>query len=261
MLIDTHCHLTDEKLINNLDSILLDAQKNDVQKIITLGTNINDSNKAIEVSEKYPAVYSCVGIYPHEEKDTEVKILKTQLIELLNKSKKIIGIGECGIDTPKGQILTPLHRQEELFKMQIDTAIESSLPVVIHNRDANDIVLEILKTYRNAHLTGVVHSFVSNWDFAEQILNLGLYLSFNAIITYPSGKDILDVVKKVPLDKILVETDAPYLPPQGLRDKINEPKYVRITTKTLSDVRNIDFEEMANILAQNSQSLFSKMNA
>lgn len=170
-----------------------------------------------------------------------------------------MGVGECGIDITEWKGGRNIDKQIELFEMQIKLALKNNLPVVIHNRNGDEQIFEVLEKYNGKGLTGVFHCFTSSWETAQRALDSGFYLSFTGIITYPSGKDIWETVEKAPLDKILVETDAPYLSPQGLRNKVNEPKYVKITAKTLADIKKISFAKLSEATYKNSCQLFSRI--
>ena len=257
MLIDTHCHLTDDNLFQRINEVIDNAKTSGISKIITIGTGLEDSMRAVEIAEKYNDVYTVVGIYPHENLGINLKNAETSLQKIISSSKKIVGIGECGIDTKPEQNTRSIKEQTDLFEMQIRLCIKNNLPIVIHNRGADDIVLNILRKPEYKNLCGVAHCFTSNWTVAQEFLKLNFYLSFSAIITYPSGIELLNVVRKVPENKFVLETDAPYLPPQGFRNYINEPKYVRITAQKMAETRNADFNYICQITAQNSYDLFN----
>ena len=270
MLIDTHCHVPDERYGKSPKQIIDEARAEGVEKLITIGTNLKDSKIVIKTAESFENVFAAVGIYPHEEVEKPIEETIQELRKLVGLSNKIVGIGECGFDiatetvNTKTQTQRPLDEQRVLFEKQIGLAIEKGLPLIIHNRNGDKEVLNSLRKFvknGGASLTGVAHCFTSTWDFAKQLLDLGFYISFSAIITYPSGKTIWETAQKAPLNRILVETDAPFLSPQGFRNKVNEPKYVKITAKTLADIRNISFEKLANATYENSCRLFKKMAA
>ncbi|OGC47863.1 hypothetical protein A2886_03305 [candidate division WWE3 bacterium RIFCSPHIGHO2_01_FULL_42_13] len=270
MLIDTHCHVPDESYEKTPAQLISEASAEGVEKLITIGTNLEDSKIVIKTAEEFESVFAAIGIYPHEEVQRPIDETIQKLRELVDSSNKIVGIGECGFDIAtetvnvQTQTQRPLDEQRMLFEKQIELAMEKDLPLIIHNRNGDAEVLNSLKRFANitnTNPTGVAHCFTSTWSFAKQLLDLGFYISFSAIITYPSGKPIWETAQKAPLDKVLVETDAPFLSPQGLRNKVNEPKYVKMTAKTLADIRNISFEELANATYENSCRLFKKMAA
>lgn len=259
MLIDTHCHLTDKKYEGKVDNVIAAAEEAGVGIVITQGTDLKDSRAAINLAEKHRNVYACVGIYPHDEKGKPLEELEMELQKLVDSSSKVVGIGECGIDLPKGTEITPVERQLELFEMHVRLAKKNKLPLVVHNRNADEHILNVLDKHRGEDLTGVIHCFTSGEEVAKRALALSFKISFTAIVTYPSGKDLWDVVKKIPNDKMLLETDAPYLPPQGHRGEVNEPKYVKITAKTLAEIKSMPLRKLAEETSNNALNLFSRI--
>lgn len=259
MLIDSHFHLTDEKFKKNEEKILEEAQQNGVGKFITIGTSLEDNEDVINIVKKYPNLYGTIGVYPHEDLDKNFNEIKEKFM-LQIRNPKIVGIGECGIDKNEWGETRNIEEQKKLFIMQIEAAIENKLPLVIHNREGDEEVLEILENHKNKDLRGIAHCFVSSWKTAEKFLDLGFFISFSGIITYPSGKDILETVEKVPIDKFLVETDAPYLAPQGHRGEVNAPKYVKITAQKIAEVKGIPLEQIEGHSYQNTCSIFNLEN-
>jgi len=256
MLIDSHCHLPHENYDMPLDDILLEAKDFGVEKFINIGTSISENRKVIEVSNKYPQIYCSLGIYPHENQDIPVPDLKISLQENLKSSNKIIAVGECGIDISRYDKARNIDDQQGLFEMQVLFAKENNLPIIVHNRNGDDYVLKLLGKHSGSNLHGVIHCFDSNWEFAKKILDLGFFISFTNLISYPKKDELIEVVKNVPEDRFLVETDAPYLPPQVLRGKINYPKYVKIVAEKVAQVKQKTFEEVSELSYRNTCSLF-----
>lgn len=256
MLIDSHCHLVHEKYKESIEEIIKDAKKFGVEKFITVGTSVEENNKAIEVSEKSEKIFCSVGIYPHENVEVTLSDLKNFLEEDLKNSKKIVAIGETGIEMPLWENGRTLDKQIELCEMHLDLAFKNKLPVIVHNRNGNEEIYALLKIYSEKGLTGVMHCFTSDWNYAQRILDLGFYISFTNIITYPKKEQLLEVVRNVPMDKFLLETDAPYLPPQSLRGEINYPKYVRIVAEKVAQVKQKTLDEISNFSYQNTCKLF-----
>jgi len=257
MLIDSHCHLVHKNYEIPLEQILSEARENDVNKFITIGTSIKENLIAIQTAEKIRDVYCSIGIYPHEDKKITIKELRNSLKENLKRSSKIVAIGECGIDISNWENGRKIEDQIELFEMQIDLAKENNLPIIIHDRNGDKEVLKLLEKHSSFDLRGVIHCFDSTWEFAQKVLNLGFYVSFSNLITYPRKDDVLEVVKNIPMNRFLVETDAPYLPPQSLRGKKNYPKYVRIVTEKVAQVKQKTFEEVSKASYENTCKLFS----
>jgi TatD DNase family protein len=256
MLIDSHCHLIHKNYKLPLNQILSEAKEDGVDKFITIGTSIKENTIAIQTAEEIKDVYCSIGIYPHEDIGVELKDLETSLRENLKRTEKIVAIGECGIDISNHDKQRSVEDQIELFEMQILLAKENSLPLMVHNRNGDKQVLELLEKHADFDLRGVVHCFDSDWEFAQKILNLGLYVSFTNMITYPKKDTLLEVVKNVPMDRFLVETDAPYLPPQTLRGELNYPKYVKIVAEKVAQVKQKPFDEVCASSYENTCSLF-----
>ena len=261
MLIDSHCHLHDKKYGQEISKIIKESKESGVEKIITIGTSLDDSVKAIELAKEHDNVFAVVGVYPHEDLDKSLYEIEEGLKEILDSSPgSIVGIGECGLDVPQGEVdyeTRDIEEQRELFKMQLGIAVQRELPAVLHNRNSDPELLDILELYKDTKLTGVAHCYVSGWDFAKDLLHRNFYVSFSGIVTYPSAsKKLLEAVKNIPRDRLLLETDAPFLPPQGHRGEINYPKYVTITAAKVAWIRNSSQEEIENYTYQNTCCLF-----
>ena len=256
MLIDSHCHLASEKYKLSPLEIIKDAESFGVDKFITIGTSMRENNLAIETAELSPKIFCSVGIYPHEDKVASIDSLRTSLRENLNLSKKIVAIGECGVDISNWENGRTLDEQLEVFEMQIKFAKENKLPIIIHDRKGDDGVLKLLEKHSGSGFRGVIHCFDSSWEFAKKILDLGFYISFTNLVTYPKKDALLEVVRQVPMDRFLVETDAPYLPPQDHRGELNYPKYVKIVAEKVAQVKQKPFEEVCASSYENTCSLF-----
>lgn len=260
MLIDSHCHIPHKKYEKTPDQITSEARQEGVDKLIVVGTNIKSNATCLDVVNTYENVFTTVGIYPNDEKGANIDNLIAKL-EKQAIQNKVVGIGECGLDITEWKNQRPVEEQIILFEKQIELSTKLNLPLVIHNRNGDEKIIEILKKFKKKGVTGVAHCFVSDWNYAKELLDLGFYISFSGIITYPSGTSIHETVKKTPQDRILVETDAPYLPPQGKdgkRPKVNEPKYVKITAEKVADIRGITLDEVEEITYANTCSLFLK---
>lgn len=262
MLIDSHCHLPHEKYKKSVEDIVLEAKDAGVEKLIAIGASLHDSEQALKTARIHPNIYCTAGVHPHEDLEFSLEEIHRRLRDILNSSRKdIVGIGECGLDIPNGELsypIRPLEEQKELFKLQIGLAVERELPLVIHNRNADEELLKILEKYKNTGLKGVSHCYVSDWEFAKKLLHLNISISFSGIVTYPSaGEKLIEAVKKVPESHVLVETDAPYLPPQGRRGEVNYPKYVKITAAKVAELRNIPLERLERFTYKNTCNLFN----
>jgi len=253
-LIDSHCHLPLNK--EKLDTMISEAKDEGVQKFINIGTNIRQSKKACELAKNHKDIFATIGIYPHEEKKLGLDAARKRLQNLINQHKKIVGVGECGIDISEWKNGRSIPDQVDLLKMQIELALENNLPLIIHNRNGDRYVIEALNSYKSNKLRGVAHCFASAWETAQKLINLGFYISFSGMITYSSRKALLETVKSVPLDKFVLETDSPYLPPTGHRGEQNKPKYVKIVALKMAETRNEEFETICRHSYDNTCHIF-----
>ena len=257
-LIDTHAHLDFPELYNRLDEVLKNALENGVKKIVTISTNLNKIDKIIEISKNYEEVYHTVGVHPNEVlKDKNNS--NYEMILNLSKNEKCVGIGECGLDYHYGN--DSKAEQKASFITQINVSRVTNLPLIIHARDADKDMINILENeYKNGPFKAILHCFSSGKDLALCGLNLGFYISFSGIVTFKSAKLIQEIATLIPDDKILVETDAPYLSPTPLRGSVNEPKNCSITAKYLADIRNCEFSTFIDQLYMNSFKIFDKIS-
>jgi len=250
MLIDTHCHLDFPDFDRDRDEVIKRAQEKGVSRIINVGSSIAGSRKSLELSAKYPGVYSVVGIHPHEaerlEKDAQ------EVISGLAKDKKAVAIGEIGLDYFKNY--SGEESQLRLFSYQIVLAKELDLPVVIHTRCAASDTLRTLK--EAMPIQALVHCFSGDKPFLEECLSLGFFISFTCNITYKKADSLREMVKLVPMDRLMLETDAPYLSPEGFRGLRNEPMQVRLLAEFVARLKNSTLEEVANKTTENAVRFF-----
>ena len=256
-LIDTHAHLDFPELYSKLDLIIENAKNQNVLKIITISTNLNKIGKIIQISNDYDVVYFTVGVHPNEVlKDKDYQ--NYSLISDISNNLKCVGIGECGLDYHFGN--EDKGKQKLSFITQIKVARDKKLPLIIHSRDADEDMIDILQDeYKKGAFKAILHCFSSGKDLALCGLDLGFYISFSGIVTFKSAKLIQEIACIVPKDRILVETDAPYLAPSPYRGSVNEPKNCFYTAKFLSEIRNSDFNDFTNHLCMNSLRIFDKM--
>jgi TatD DNase family protein len=255
MLFDSHCHLPSLKQKEKTEDLIKEAKAEGVVRLINAGTSLKDSAEAAEVAGFFDDVYSTAGVYPHEEMGKDINVLQDGLQKLIDSHNKIVAVGECGIDISERPGRN-IFEQRELFAMQIRLALENDLPIVIHNRNADGEIINILKKFQSSKLRGVSHCFSSSWETAREFIILNFYISFSGLITYRSGEGLLETVKKVPADKFLLETDAPYLPPEGKRGGINKPKYVKIIARKVAQTRKEPFERICEHSFNNTCALF-----
>ncbi len=255
MLVDSHCHLDFNDFEEDFEEVLNRAKENGVTTILNAGNNINELEQQLELSEKYPFIYTAVGVHPHNA--SEYKDIKAEDFIAQTKHKKVVGIGECGLDYYYDY--SPKEEQVKVFIEQIRAAQQTGLPLIIHNRDADEDTIEILKEeYKKAPFSGEIHCFSSSKKLAEFALSIGFYLSASGIITFNKSNDLRDIFAEVPLDRLLVETDAPFLAPIPMRGRRNEPSFVLHTAEKLAQIKDISLEELAQITSDNFFKLFRK---
>ena len=251
MIIDSHCHLDYEPLVNNIDQVLLNAKKNNITNLLTIGTSLDSSKKVLEIVSKYPNVYGAIGIHPNSTTGNLDKL--DEILMLKKNNKKIIAFGETGLDyfykrsDKKDQIIA--------FEKHVEFSISEKIPVIIHTRDADDDTISIVKKYYKK-TNFLIHCFTGNLEFAKNLLNLNCLISFSGIITFKKSNDLRDVVKYVPLEKMLIETDSPYLSPDPFRGKTNEPANVKIVAENVALIKGISFNEVANLTTKNFKNFF-----
>ncbi|WP_066634239.1 TatD family hydrolase [Desulfolucanica intricata] len=253
MLIDTHAHLDDKKFDEDREDVISRAGAAGVALIINAACDINSSEKAITLAQNYAQIYAAVGIHPHDAKDAGKDYLQ-KLIEL-SRNEKVVAIGEIGLDYYYD--FSPRPVQQKIFREQLSLAKELNLPVIIHNRDAHKDVLEILHEEGLGPAGGVMHCFSGSWEVARECLNLGMYISFAGPVTFQNAKKLKEVAAKVPVDKILAETDCPYLTPHPHRGKRNEPANVRFVVQQIAELKGLNPDDMENIILKNAKKLFS----
>jgi TatD DNase family protein len=246
------------ELYSKLDLIIENAKNQNVLKIITISTNLNKIGKIIQISNDYDVVYFTVGVHPNEVlKDKDYQ--NYSLISDISNNLKCVGIGECGLDYHFGN--EDKDKQKLSFITQIKVARDKKLPLIIHSRDADEDMIDILQDeYKKGAFKAILHCFSSGKDLALCGLDLGFYISFSGIVTFKSAKLIQEIACIVPKDRILVETDAPYLAPSPYRGSVNEPKNCFYTAKFLSEIRNSDFNDFTNHLCINSLRIFDKIS-
>ena len=249
-MIDTHAHLTSNDFRGDLAAVLRRARDAGVRAIITVGYDLASSLASVRLSEVEEDVYAAVGIHPHDARLLDEEALGT--LEELAAHPKVVAIGEIGLDFYRN--LSPRRMQERAFRQQIRLALKLSLPVIIHDRDAHPRVIEILKSEKVSH--GVMHCFSGDINVARQALAMGLYISFAGPITY-GGKKTIDILRRIPHERILIETDCPYLAPVPYRGKRNEPAYVRLVAERLAAILGKSLEEIDTMTETNARTLFN----
>jgi TatD DNase family protein len=257
MLIDSHCHLDFADFDAERDELIDRAHASGVKQMVTISTRVGKLDTLLVLTERYPSVFCSVGTHPNNA-DEELDVTADDLVRLAEANAKVVAIGECGLDyfydTQKPE------DQKTGFRRHIEAARRTQLPLVIHSRSADDDMAAILteETGKGA-FPFILHCFSAGQALADTGVALGGYVSFSGILTFPKSTELRDIAKTVPMDRLLVETDAPYLAPKRWRGKRNEPSYVVNTAEVLAEVKGVSYEEMARITTENAFRCFSKM--
>ena len=255
MIIDSHCHLDYPNLYERLDEVVKTAEINQVKKLLTICTTLESFEKIKFIINKYKNIYGTFGIHPHETKNF-TNVDAKLITNLKSKYDKIIGIGETGLDFYYNH--SDKKIQKKLFIEHIKAASELNIPVIIHSRNAENDTYEILKSERkNSNLKILIHCFTGSKSFAKKLLDLNSYISISGIITFKNSKELAHTVSTIPIEKLLVETDSPYLAPLPYRGKPNEPSYIVHTINKLSQVKNVSKETIIDYTTSNFKKLFN----
>ena len=258
MIIDSHCHLTYEPMCLAIEETIKRANQEGVKYLLTISTENKSFKNILKIVEKFTCVYGTYGIHPHEAKNNK-EIKSNEIILNVKKNNKIIGIGETGLDFYYNH--SEKKDQIESFLEHINASKKLKLPLIVHTRSAEKETLEILKeSSRNNDLKILIHCFTGTKEFAFQLLDLGAYISASGVVTFKKSKNLADTFKEIPIDRILVETDSPYLSPEPLRGKSNEPSNIIHTVKFLSNLKNISYENFSNETSKNFFKLFGQLN-
>ncbi len=248
--IDTHAHLDFPEFKNDLDQVIETAFEKGVEKIINIGCSLERSKKSLEIAEKHKNVWASVGVHPSDVENFDIKTLEE--IYLFAKYKKVVAIGEVGLDYFHKNAESDV--QKKVFIEQMKIANELSKPVVVHTREAGSDMLEVLRKERPKN--AVIHCFSETQDFADEVLAMGYFLSFTGIITYPKAEEIRQVVANTPLERIMLETDCPFLAPQAFRGERNEPAYVVEIAKKIAEIKEVGLDEVARVTTENAEIFF-----
>jgi len=251
VLVDTHAHLQMTQFDSDRDEAVRRAQEASVRFIINVGWEVNSSREAVELAGRYPGVFAAVGVHPHEAKIVDEAGWRE--LEELVASPGVVALGECGLDYHYEH--SPKEVQREVFRRQLELAARMRLPVIVHQREAEDEALEILEEAA-LRQGGVVHCFSGTREYLEAVLGLGLYVSFGGPVTYPRAENLRELVRLVPDSRLLLETDAPYLAPQNFRGRRNEPAYLRLVAEFVAGLRGISLADVCRITSLNAGILF-----
>ncbi len=255
MLVDSHCHLDFATFADDLDDVVARAGAAGVGMMVTIATSVEGCGSARRVAERFPNVYCSVGVHPHEAKTDGQK--SADLLIRLAKHEKTVGIGETGLDYYYEH--SPRDDQKVSFRAHIDAARQTGLPLIVHTRDADDDTAEILaEEMKRAPFTGLIHCFSAGRKLAETAVDLGLFISVSGIATFKAAEDLRQTLASVPMDRLLVETDAPYLAPTPNRGKRNEPSFVALTAAKLAEIKGVTPDEIAAATTDNFFRLFTR---
>jgi TatD DNase family protein len=252
MLIDSHAHLEMPDFNKDLEAVIMRARDSGVEYIFTVGTEKKDWPKALRLSETYPFIFAILGVHPHNAKEIDEETYP--MLKVLCQNKKVKAYGEIGLDFYRN--LSPKDIQLKRFREQIGLAKELKLPIVIHDREAHQETLEILKSERAEACGGIIHCFSGDYEMAKKCIEMGFYISIPGSITFKNASKLIEVVKKIPIESLLIETDSPFLTPEPFRGKRNEPSYVRFIAHKISEIKNISFEKVAQITSENALKIF-----
>ena len=251
-MIDSHCHLDHEPLLSDIDNVIIRSKSAGVTKILTICTTLNSFDKIKKLVLKDKIIYGTYGIHPHETKNDIVN--SDLIINEISNNDKIIGVGETGLDFYYDN--SDKETQIKSFETHIKASIELNIPLIIHSRSAENETFDILNKYKNDDLKILMHCFTGSQKFAEKLLDLNAYFSASGIITFKNSQDLQKTFQLIPLDKLLIETDSPFLAPEPNRGKKNEPSFVKFTGKKLADIKNISFEDLVNSTTNNFNKIF-----
>lgn len=256
ILVDHHCHLDFPQFADQLDAMIERAHNNGVAAMVTICTKIRELDKLLAIANAYPNVFCSVGTHPHYA-DEELDIAVEEIIDL-SQHPKVVAIGEAGLDYYYQH--SSKEGQAEGFRRHIEAARQTGLPLEIHARDADEDTARILEEeYARGPFKAILHCYTGGPELAKKAIDLGMIVSFTGVITFKKSQDLRDIAATVPLDQLLVETDAPYLAPMPFRGKTNEPSYVRYTAEAIADVKGVSIEELATATTQNFLHYFDKV--
>lgn len=254
MFIDSHCHpymLDVYKNESDFDHWMSDTKQAGVDAILCVAVDMETAQQCLHLAEKYDYVYSSAGSHPSETEEDDLQI---ETLVAFSKNKKVVAIGETGLDyyyhSDKLEVMC------ERFRHHIRAAILSKKPLIVHSRNAREDTIQIMKEENANQIGGVMHCFTESLETAKAAIDLNFYISFSGIITFKNAKELVEVVKYVPLEKILIETDSPYLAPVPFRGKTNEPKYVKYVAKKIAEIKNTSVERVAQVTSENFRRLF-----
>ena len=252
-MIDSHCHLDHEPLLSNLDSVISRSKDVGIIKILTICTTLDSFDKIKQIINKDKIIFGTFGIHPHEAKND--KVTADYILTQINNNSKIIGIGETGLDFYYNH--SDKNEQIKSFEQHIIAATKLNIPLIIHSRDAENETYEILNSFKDYNLKILMHCFTGSKEFAKKLLNLNAFFSASGIITFKKSLELQETFSFIPSEKLLIETDSPFLAPEPNRGKKNEPSFLKYTAEKLANIKKIDKEELIRITSSNFNKLFN----
>ena len=252
-MIDSHCHLDHEPLFSDLSNIIKRSKDVGIEKLLTISTSFDSFSKIKEIVKQDEIIYGTIGIHPHESEKDIIKL--DEIIKNFQENDKIIGIGETGLDFYYNN--SDKEKQISSFIRHIEASIKTNAPLIIHSRNAEKETYDILNNYKDKNLKILMHCFTGSKKFSQKLLMLNAYFSASGIITFKNANELQDTFKSLPLDKILIETDSPFLAPVPNRGKKNEPSFIDFTATKLAEIKEISKSELINITTSNFNKLFS----
>ena len=252
-MIDSHCHLDHEPLFNQISEVLIRSKNAGIRKLLTICTTNESFKKILELIKLDSMIYGTFGIHPHE---ANKNIVNTQMIiNNIKKDKKLIGVGESGLDFYYNH--SDKDKQVLSFKSHIEASIELKIPIIVHSRNAENETFDILNSYKKNNPKILMHCFTGSKKFADRLMSFNTFFSASGIITFKNSNDLQDTFREIPLDRLLIETDSPFLAPMPKRGKKNEPSYIKYTLDKLSELKEISSSKISDITTQNFENLFS----
>ena len=251
-MIDSHCHLDHESLFTNLSEIISRSKRNGIEKLLTICTTIDSYKNVLKIVDTDAIVFGTFGIHPHETKNNN--ITQKEIVSNIKLNKKVVGVGETGLDFYYNN--SDKETQIFSFKKHIEASIELNLPLIVHSRNAEDETYKILKIYKNSDLKILMHCFTGSYEFAKKLMEFNSYFSASGIITFKNSLELQNTFKKIPLEKMMIETDSPFLAPVPMRGKCNEPSFVKFVLEKLAQIKELSENKLDQITTDNFNSLF-----
>lgn len=252
---DSHAHLEDEQLFPRLETLIRLAESAGVVGITAIGTTVDSSKSCVDLTNRFDNVYASVGIHPNQCADANLDDWR-QIKLLVQQNRKVVAIGETGLD--RYWDYCPIDAQKEWFVRHIELSFETQRPLVIHMRDCESDILQLLQYHRqNGQINGIMHSFAGSWSTAEQCLNWGMFISFAGMVTFKKSNELREIAARIPADRLLLETDSPYLSPHPHRsERPNHPAMIQHTAKSIADVRGVSVQELGELTTRNARRVF-----